>query len=81
MQLAATHEMGLHPDLMHGLLLLIIKFNVHIEPLAITDTWSSAVAVGLCLQVVPRGPIGPFYLLYDPSSPFPHAWVRILPKY
>jgi hypothetical protein len=46
-------------------LLLLIKFNVHIEPLVMTDTWPSAVAVGLCLQVIPT------YLLYDHSSPFP----------
>jgi hypothetical protein len=41
------------------LLLLLFKLKVHIEPLAMTDTWSSAVAVGLCLQVVPRGPSPP----------------------
>jgi hypothetical protein len=33
--------------------------------------WCSAVAVGLSLPVVSRGPIGPFYLLYGHSSPFP----------
>jgi hypothetical protein len=36
--------------------LLLIKFNVHTESLAMTDTWSSAVTVGRCLEVVPKGP-------------------------